>query len=142
MFVQINKRANNYLKGGILPWKGKKQMKETVNGESIKTLFSKNLRRLRNIAGMSQLSLAIEANLTHNFINDIENGKKWVSAETIEKLATALKVEPYQFFISELKWNEQDEEIFSIFLDDFSHSVERMIKEFHNRYKLIEPKGP
>jgi transcriptional regulator with XRE-family HTH domain len=38
--------------------------------------------------------LAAEADLTHNFINDIENGKKWVSAETIGKLAIALKVEP------------------------------------------------
>jgi len=109
-------------------------MKETMKGINIRSLFSKNLKRLRGIANMSQLNLAIDAGLTHNFINDIENGKKWVSAETIAKLAIALKAEPYQFFISESKWNEQGTEIFSLYLDDFSDSVIKMVKEFRGRY--------
>jgi transcriptional regulator with XRE-family HTH domain len=76
----------------------------------------------------------MEAGLTHNFINDIENGKKWVSAETVAKLAVALKAEPYQFFISESKWNNQGAEMFSIYLDDFSDSCQKMIKEYRQRY--------
>jgi transcriptional regulator with XRE-family HTH domain len=83
---------------------------------------------------MSQLALAENAGLTHNFINDIENGKKWVSAETIGKLASALKAEPYQFFISESKWNNQGAEIFSLYLDDFSNSVTKMVKDYRFRY--------
>ena len=109
-------------------------MKETMKGISIRSLFSRNLKRLRNIANMSQMSLADEAGLTHNFINDIENGKKWVSAETIAKLAIALKAEPYQFFISESKWNDQGAEIFSLYLDDFSDSFAKMVKEYRSRY--------
>jgi len=109
-------------------------MKETMKGISIRSLFSRNLKRLRNIANMSQLSLANNAGLTHNFINDIENGKKWVSAETIAKLAIALKAEPYQFFIAESKWNDQGAEIFSIYLDDISSSFAKMVKDYRHRY--------
>jgi transcriptional regulator with XRE-family HTH domain len=97
-------------------------------------LFSKNLKRLRAAANISQLTLATEAGLTHNFINDIENGKKWVSAETIAKLAAALKAEPYQFFLSESKWNNQGAEIFSLYLDDFSDTFQKMIGEYRQRY--------
>jgi transcriptional regulator with XRE-family HTH domain len=101
---------------------------------SIRSLFSKNLKRLRAAANISQLTLAIEAGLTHNFINDIENGKKWVSAETIAKLAAALKAEPYQFFLSESKWNNQGAEIFSLYLDDFSDTFQKMVGEYRQRY--------
>ena len=100
----------------------------------IQALFSKNLRRLRAEANISQLTLSSLAGLTHNFINDIENGKKWVSAKSIAKLAIALRAEPYQFFLSEPLWNEQWAEIFSTYLNDFTHSVEKMVKEYRRRY--------
>jgi transcriptional regulator with XRE-family HTH domain len=109
-------------------------MKEDKDGIDIRALFSKNLKRLRASASISQLSLSVEAGLTHNFINDIENGKKWVSAETIAKLAIALKAEPYQFFLSESKWNDSGAEIFSLYLDDISDSFRKMVGEYRQRY--------
>jgi transcriptional regulator with XRE-family HTH domain len=48
---------------------------------------------------LSQLSLANKLGMTHNFLNEIEHGRKWVSPETIQKLCSALEVQPYQFFI-------------------------------------------
>ena len=114
--------------------KDRQEMKETIKGINIRSLFSRNLRRLRTVANMSQLALAENAGLTHNFINDIENGKKWVSAETIGKLACALKAEPYQFFISETKWNDQGAEIFSLYLDDFTDSIAKVVKDYRFRY--------
>ena len=109
-------------------------MKETINGVSIRSLFARNLRRLRGIAKLSQINLASEAGLTHNFINDIENGKKWVSPESIAKLAIALKAEPYQFFISDPKWNNQGAELFSLYLNDFENSLEKISKEYRSRF--------
>jgi len=117
-----------------------KEPRETIKGINIRSLFSRNLRRLRSVANMSQLALAETAGLTHNFINDIENGKKWVSAETIGKLAFALKAEPYQFFISESKWNDQGAEIFSLYLDDFTDSIAKVVKDYRFRY-LAENDG-
>ena len=108
--------------------------KDDIDTINIQALFSKNLKRLRTAASISQLNLASLSGLTHNFINDIENGKKWVSAKTIGKLATALKAEPYQFFISESHWNDQGAEIFSTYLDDFTDSFQKMVKEYRRRY--------
>jgi transcriptional regulator with XRE-family HTH domain len=117
------------------------RMKNSNSGAQIKRLLGRNLKRLRVISNISQVSLANSANLAHNFVNDIENGKKWVSAGTIEKLAAALKAEPYQFFISESKWNEQGAEIFSHYIDDFSDSVVRMAKEYRRRYLPENPEA-
>jgi len=118
-------------------------MRETIKGINIRSIFSRNLKRLRRLAGISQVDLAIEADLTHNFINDIENGKKWVSAETIGKLAQALKVEPYQFFIAEPKWDNQSAVIFSHYLKDFTDSFNKIVKEYQNRYLPgSEEEGP
>ena len=100
----------------------------------IQNLFSRNLKRLRNEANISQLTLANLADLTHNFINDIENGKKWVSAKTIGKLATALRVEPHQFFLSESRWNEKEKEVLSTYLDDLTDSVHRVLLDYRRRY--------
>jgi len=116
-------------------------MEEIVNGIDIRRLLSKNLKRLRGIAKLSQVNLAVEADLTHNFINDIESGKKWISAETLEKLSVALKAEPYQFFISESKWNDRGAEIFSIYLDDFHDSFEKMVNEYRHRFVTEGGKG-
>ena len=111
-------------------------MKETMKGINIKSLFSMNLKRLRAIANISQMNLADRSGLTHNFINDLENGKKWASAETIAKLAIALKAEPSQFFISETKWNNPGAEIFALYLDDFSDSFGKMVNEYRSRYVI------
>ena len=109
-------------------------MKASINGIGIRSLFAGNLRRLRGIANLSQINLASEAGLTHNFINDIENGKKWVSPETIAKLSTALKAEPYQFFISDPKWNDRGAEMFSLYLSDFENSMEKISREYRDRF--------
>jgi transcriptional regulator with XRE-family HTH domain len=120
-------------------------MEETNTGSNIKSLFGQNLKRLRSLANKSQINLAEDADLAHNFINDIESGKKWVSAKTIEKLSRALKVEPQQFFSADSKWNTQGAEIFSLYLDDFSDSVGKMVSEYRHRYlpeDIEEPGKP
>jgi transcriptional regulator with XRE-family HTH domain len=109
-------------------------MKDCNSGAYIKSLFGKNLKRLRRLLHISQVNLANTANLAHNFINDIENGKKWVAAETIEKLAAALKVEPHQFFIADSQLDNREAEIIFHYLDDFSDSVVKMAKEYRHRY--------
>jgi len=118
-----------------------KEIKETIKGITVRSLFARNLRRLRNNAKLSQVNLAARADLTHNFINDIENGKKWVSPETIGKLAVALKAEPYQFFLSDSKWNNQGAEMFAIYLRDFQDSFEKLTREYRSRF-LAEDEDP
>jgi len=70
-----------------------------MDGAEVRLLFGKNLRNFRSQAGMSQRDLAKIAALTHNFINDLESGKKWLSPRSFEKIASALKKEPHRFLM-------------------------------------------
>jgi transcriptional regulator with XRE-family HTH domain len=76
-------------------------MEKWIDEGDIRLLVSKNLKRLRELQHISQLNLAAQADLTHNFINDVENGKKGLSCKSLAKLSSALGVEPYQFFLPE-----------------------------------------
>ena len=134
----MNAIGEFYIAGGYL-WKYCKAliiiwMKKTIDGINIRALFSRNIKRLRNNAKLSQISLAAEADLAHNFINDIENGKKWVSPETIAKLSKALKAEPYEFFLSDSKWDTQMSEIFSTYFDDMEKVQTRMLADLRSHY--------
>jgi transcriptional regulator with XRE-family HTH domain len=51
--------------------------------------FGETVRQLRTAAGLSQMKLAEKADLTHNFVGEIERGEKLVSLETIARLAVA-----------------------------------------------------
>ncbi len=74
-------------------------MANIIDEQYIYKLISSNIKRLRSLQNISQLGLAINTGLTHNFINDIENCKKGVSVKTLAKLSIAFNVEPYQFFL-------------------------------------------
>jgi transcriptional regulator with XRE-family HTH domain len=52
--------------------------------------FGETVRRLRLEAGFSQIDLADKADLTHNFIGEIERGEKLASLATIVKLASSV----------------------------------------------------
>ncbi len=65
--------------------------------KDVKELFGYNLKRIRKDKKFSQMDLANRLDMHFTFISDIENGKKWVSPETIAKIATLLNVEPFQF---------------------------------------------
>jgi transcriptional regulator with XRE-family HTH domain len=67
----------------------------------IKAVFGKNIKRFRAKQKLSQLQLAIKTGVTHNFINDLENGKKWLSPKTLGNLSKVLMIEPYMFFVPE-----------------------------------------
>lgn len=67
----------------------------------MQTLFGNNLRLLRHKKNLSQLALSEKTEKSHTFINNIENGKKWISAETLSILCIALNASPYEFFLTD-----------------------------------------
>jgi transcriptional regulator with XRE-family HTH domain len=114
-------------------------MADTISEAEIRILLSKNLKRLRRKQHLSQMALASKADLTHNFINDIENGKKWLSPETLAKLSAALETEPYQFFISRTKISDQEADVLAIHLDDLSDTFLKMVQDIKGRYLQDTP---
>jgi transcriptional regulator with XRE-family HTH domain len=105
-------------------------MRNKIDEQHIHQLISSNIKRLRALQNISQLSLAQSTGLTHNFINDIENCKKGVSARTLAKLSTALNVEPYQFFLpDEMSNNEM-----MIYVKDFNDSLQKVVADLTQQY--------
>jgi len=112
-------------------------MTKKIDEQSIYRLISSNIKRLRSIHGISQLGLALNTGLTHNFINDIENCKKGISARTLAKLSTTLNVEPYQFFLPEGMSNND----MMIYVKDFNDSVQRIMADLTNQYLSEDKKS-
>lgn len=65
---------------------------------SLKDTFGKNLKYYRYKAGLSQEKLAEIVNIDSKYLSDLENGKYSPSFSKIERLATALDIDPYQLF--------------------------------------------
>jgi len=104
--------------------------KNEINQKQIYKIFSSNVKRLRNLQNISQLNLSQRTGLTHNFINDIENCKKGVSAKTLAKLSIALNAEPYQFYLPEGMSNNE----IMVYLKDFNDSLYKVVNELTQQY--------
>ena len=104
-----------------------------INGEDIREIFSRNLKHFRNQKNLSQFALSNKAGLAHNFVNDIENRKKWVSPETIAKLAAVLEVEPYKLFITNPLDDKQTKRIHT-YLDELNDRFSEAVGEIKESY--------
>lgn len=68
---------------------------------NIKNKFGKRVKELRLQKGCSQEQFSHECHLDRTYIASIENGKRNVSIENIEKITIALKISLSDFFSSE-----------------------------------------
>ncbi|QQS35989.1 MAG: helix-turn-helix transcriptional regulator [Ignavibacteriales bacterium] len=69
---------------------------------NIKETIGKRIKELRDKKKISQEKLAELADLDRTYINTVERGKRNISIENIEKIATALDCTLQEFFKSEL----------------------------------------
>lgn len=68
----------------------------------IQQKLGKRLKELRLQKGYSQEAFSHQCGLDRTYIASIENGKRNVSIENIEKIASALNLSITEFFDSEL----------------------------------------
>jgi transcriptional regulator with XRE-family HTH domain len=112
-------------------------MGNNISEADIRAMLGSNLRRLRTKHQLSQLQLAIKTELTHNFINDIEHGKKWLSPRTLATLSRALQTDPREFFSVDSKIPGQDAAVLADRLEDLSgdfRKVAEMVEHIKGRY--------
>lgn len=67
-----------------------------------KVKIGKRIKELRLLHGYSQEAFSYECGLDRTYIASIENGKRNVSIENIEKMAIAFQLSLKEFFNSEL----------------------------------------
>ena len=66
-----------------------------------RTALAKNIKRARSEQGLTQQDLAERCELSTNYLATVEIGGKFPSADTLEKLAIALGLKPYQLFLED-----------------------------------------
>lgn len=66
---------------------------------SIRETLARNLRDARDRMGISQLQLAERAEISPSHMNELERGRAWASADTLERIADALRVLPYMLLL-------------------------------------------
>ena len=60
----------------------------------LRQVFAANLRRLRHAKGLSQETLAYEADVNRTYMSKLEKGGSYPGLEIIGKIAAVLEVEP------------------------------------------------
>jgi transcriptional regulator with XRE-family HTH domain len=65
---------------------------------TLRAIVARNLRVLRKQKGLSQEELAHQAGINRNYVGQIEREEKSPTVDMIEKLATALDIEPIKMF--------------------------------------------
>ncbi|HEY6434958.1 MAG TPA: helix-turn-helix transcriptional regulator [Ignavibacteriaceae bacterium] len=66
----------------------------------IKLKVGQRIKQLRKELELSQEALALKADVDRTYVTDVENGRRNVSLEILEKLITALQVSFKDFFDS------------------------------------------
>jgi transcriptional regulator with XRE-family HTH domain len=64
--------------------------------EALRKTLSANIKKHRELMGITQEKLSEAAGISANMINDIEGCRTWISDKTLVKLAAALQVEPHR----------------------------------------------
>jgi transcriptional regulator with XRE-family HTH domain len=64
----------------------------------VRKKIGSRIKELRNKANISQMKLALLADLDRTYITSVENGKRNISIVNIEKIVTALNISLTDFF--------------------------------------------
>lgn len=64
----------------------------------IKLKVGQRIKALRKEIGLSQEALALKAEVDRTYVTDVENGRRNVSVEILERLIKALDVSISEFF--------------------------------------------
>jgi len=94
-----------------------------------RAILGRNIKRFRNRVGLSQLHLALELGISTTFLSDIETGKKWVSAQTLSRIAKTLKIEVYELFKPEKNIRDNVSAAIAQYLDDVDNTLVKSIEE-------------
>jgi len=96
--------------------------------EKIRTDLGENLKKLRNRRNWSQMDLAEKADISMNFLSEIERGNKWPYPETLQNLAAALNVEVFELFKNENTKEIGINDYMNRFSNDIAISIEYAVK--------------
>ncbi|MDA3938359.1 MAG: helix-turn-helix transcriptional regulator [Spirochaetia bacterium] len=102
----------------------------------IQRILLSNIKKYRSILNYTQFDLAGLCEVSTSYISEIETGKKFPSAKTLESIVKALQVKPYRLFLDE---NDRDDFDKEGLLDDLkeklTHQVASEIDQYYGSKK-------
>jgi transcriptional regulator with XRE-family HTH domain len=106
---------------------------EAMDGQAIKDTLGKNIKLLRARRGLSQADLAEKANLSINFLSNIERGIKFPQPNMLSKIADTLGVEVNELFIENLA-ADRGKELLNHMSEDLTKTINLAMTEVFKRY--------
>lgn len=107
-----------------------------IDNDIIKNTISSNLKQYRIKANYTQDELADKANISLNFLQDIEYGRSNVSMVTLVNLCNALKITPNDFlrnFLSkDLVTDENLSQQIKLLSEHEKNAIYTLIQYFNN----------
>lgn len=76
-----------------------------MNNGDIRTKTGLRIKELRDAAGVSQESLALDIGMARSYLAEIETGKRNVSLINLERISTGLNTSLADFFSSDIFGN-------------------------------------
>jgi len=105
-----------------------------MNEKDLRTILSINLRRYRNFRKFTQAEFAEKINISIPFLSDIENGKKWVSPNTLVRMANVLDIEAYELLKPEKILPDNAGNIIEKYTGDIHSAFEKMLEKLCTDY--------
>ena len=68
----------------------------------LKVNIGKRIKELRTLKSLTQEALAWKSDVDRTFMNHVENGKRNISVESLEKIIVGLETTPKDFFNTDL----------------------------------------
>ena len=102
----------------------------------IQRILLKNIKKYRSRHKYSQMKLAELCGVSTSYIGEIEIGRKYPSAKTLENIVKALGVKPYKLFLDENDIDDFDQDGL---LDDLKEKITHQVaNEIDSHYKGIK----
>jgi transcriptional regulator with XRE-family HTH domain len=98
----------------------------------LRKTLSLNIKKQRELLGISQEKLAESAGISSNMIKDIEGCRSWVSDKTLIKLAAALKTDIYRLFVPATIY---EEDMYKTVLNDLFQILHKMKRDINSDFE-------
>ncbi|MDR2796972.1 MAG: helix-turn-helix domain-containing protein [Treponema sp.] len=104
-----------------------------MDGQTIKDTLGRNIKILRARRGLSQADLSEKADISINFLSNIERGIKFPQPDMLSKLANALGVEVNKLFLENIA-PDDDKELLNHMSEDLTKNINLAMAEVFKRY--------
>jgi len=94
-----------------------------------------NIKKYRSVLNYSQFNLAELCGVSTSYISEIETGKKFPSARTLDKIVKALEVRPYKLFIDASDIDHFNKESF---LNNFKDQIVSDVETLYSKFTATE----